>query len=256
MKFGPSSIALILALTILTTLPSSYLGMNRAAATNQSLSPTTWLPFGPQSDQLILQYYSDYHTMFNAFTTGGPNGIDITDWPMFPADIATLCNGAINPDYFCGSAQDQLGIFDLQINHHKPLLGAAQLAPRTTSAVSVSLTVGPAGCSAGFGSVTVQLQNQEVANAGITDPNNSMTLTQVLSGGVLGTSTTVAGPGPSYAFPCVIAGNYLLSNSAYANCPSSGLVPCEIALGSGTTNTAVFHSNYNSPSTFNLAQPG
>jgi hypothetical protein len=188
--------------------------------------------------------------MFTAFTTGGPNGIDITDWPMFPSDIPTLCNGAVNPDFFCSSQTDQLGIFDLQINHHKPLLGVAQLAPRTTLAVGVSLTGTAAGCSVGFGALTVTLENQEQGNAVITDPFNSMTMTNLPSGAPM---ATASGPG-TYIFPCILAGSYLLTNSAYANCPANP--PCTISIGSGTANTATFFSNYNSPSTFKLAQPG
>src|SRR6266487_4232761 len=54
------SVEIILALTLLMVLPSAYIRMNSAQAFS------TWLPFGPQSDKLILQYYSDFQTMFNA----------------------------------------------------------------------------------------------------------------------------------------------------------------------------------------------
>jgi hypothetical protein len=85
-----------------------------------------------------------------------------------------------------------------------------------------------------------------------------MTLTQVLSGGVLSGSTTLSGTSGTgvYSFPCVVAGNYLLSNSVYANCASNLITPCEIFLGSATTNTAVFHSNWNSASNKQYTQAG
>src|SRR5439155_8408941 len=57
----------------------------------------------------------------------------------------------------------------------------------------------------------------------------------------------------TYAFPCVVAGNYLLTNNAYANCPTNAA--CTIALGSATSNQVTFNSNWGSKSTqkFTLA---
>src|SRR5467141_3785763 len=136
MRTATSSLVLVLTLALLTVLPSSYIGVNRAHAFNQTVASTNWLPFGPQSDQIIFSYYSDFQSMFTTFTTGGSNGIDITDWPIFPGDISTFC---ANADIFCGSSQDQLGVFDLQINHATSLLGVPQLQSRTTSPVSISV---------------------------------------------------------------------------------------------------------------------
>jgi hypothetical protein len=106
--------------------------------------------------------------------------------------------------------------------------------------------------------VIVQLQNQETLARDQLFAINSMTLTQVLSGGVQSGSITLSGTNGTgvYSFPCVVAGNYLLSNSAYANCASTLITACEIFLGSATTSTAVFHSNWNSASNKQYTQAG
>ncbi|HZY48105.1 MAG TPA: hypothetical protein VFE96_09950, partial [Candidatus Bathyarchaeia archaeon] len=246
-----------LTATLLTILPGSYIGITRVNAFNQDVTiPTTQLPFGPEVDQILFQYYSDFQAMFNAFTSGGSNGLDITDWPMFAADsgintqTGSLCDSSLHPDFYCGSTGTNFGLFQVDINHDRAFLGMNQFQPRTTSVVSVAQTIGPAGCSPGFGSISVQLRNQETNARDQLFAVNNMTLTQVLSGGVLAGATTLSGTSGTglYNFPCVVAGTYLLSNSAYMNCKSN-IVPCEVHLGSASTNTAIFYSNWNSPST-------
>ncbi|HZY47341.1 MAG TPA: hypothetical protein VFE96_06040, partial [Candidatus Bathyarchaeia archaeon] len=228
MQSRTTTLMLMLTLTLLTILPTSYIGLTRVHAFNQDPKiPTTQLPFGPQVDQIVFQYYSDFTTMFNAFTAGGPNGIDITDWPMFASDsginvqAGSFCDPTLHPDWFCGAPDVNFGLFQVDMNHDRAFLGVPQLQPRTTSPVSVTLTAGT-GCSTGFGSVSVQLQNQETGARDQLFAFNNMTLTQVLSGGVLSGSTTLSGTSGTglYSFPCVVAGTYLLSNSDYANCPS------------------------------------
>src|SRR5260370_19858325 len=203
--------------------------------------------------------------MFTAFTAvGSGGGIDITDWPIPPMNsgiqnqVGRLCDSSLCADFCCSSPGVQFGLYQLDINHEKPFLGVNQLQPRTTSPVSVSLSAPSAGCSTGFGSVIVQLQNQETLARDQLFAINSMTLTQVLSGGVHSGSTTLSGTNGTgvYSFPCVVAGNYLLSNSAYANCASTLITACEIFLGSATTSTAVFHSNLNSASSKQYTQAG
>src|SRR5260370_40957113 len=250
-------VVLILIVTLLTVLPSSYTGFNHVQGLHQTNLPLTSLPFGPQVDQIVFEYYSDFSTMFNAFTKGGSNGIDITDWPMFASDSGitaprgTFCDPSVHPDFYCSSTGVNFGLFQLDINHDRPFLGVTQLTPRTTSPVHAVITPGPASCSTGFCSVNVQLHNQETNVVDQLFAVNNMTLTQVLSGGVLSGSTTLSGTGGTgrYSFPCVVAGTYLLSNSAYANCANTNLAPCEIVLGSGTTFTAYLFSNWNSPRT-------
>jgi hypothetical protein len=199
--------------------------------------------------------------MFTTFTTGGPNGIDVTDWPMFPNQQGALCNAAANPDYFCGSQQANFGLDQVDVNHHRSFLGVAQMQSRVTAAVSASISSSPVGCSTGFGSVTVSLKNQETGVVDQEQKVNNMTLIQVLSGGVLGSTTVVSGltgfnagtPGV-YAFPCVVAGNYLLSNNAYANCPTNAA--CTVLIGSATANQVTFNSNWGSPSTVQYTLAG
>src|SRR5260370_19305384 len=253
----------MLILTLLTVLPSSYIGLIRAHAFNQDPTiPTNNLPFGPEADQIIFQYYSDFTTMFNAFTTGGSNGIDITDWPLFASDSGitsqpgSFCDSTLHPDFYFGAPNVNFGLYQVYMNHGKSFLGLNQLQARVPPSISVSLTAGPAGCSTGFGSVSVQLQKQE---SGVVDQLfavNNMTLTQVLTGGVLSGSTTISGTSGTghYSFPCVVSGTYLLSNSAYSNCGSTTLANCEVFLGTGTTNNAVFHSGCNSRSTQTYTQ--
>jgi ABC-type transport system substrate-binding protein len=104
-------VTMTLVLTLLAVLPSSYIGLSRVHAFNQDVSIfTTSLPFGPESDQIIFQYYGDISTMFNAFTAGGSGGgIDITDWPIPPMNsgiqnpFGSLCDASVYPDFYCSS---------------------------------------------------------------------------------------------------------------------------------------------------------
>ncbi len=86
-------------------------------AVNQS-GPTLWQPFGPYASRVVITVYSDFAAMFTAFENGE---VDLTDWQVeIPTTQATY--GA-NPDFFLTSALDELGIFELDINHHAPFLG-------------------------------------------------------------------------------------------------------------------------------------
>src|SRR5207249_5295103 len=113
-----------------------------------------------------------------------------------------------------------------------------------------SYTPPTSGCSPGFASLTVTLENQEPGNSFVVDSFNSMSMTQIFSGGGLGSSTTISSMGQMgrYTFPCLIAGTYVFSNSEYASCPANSPTSCEITLGSATTNSATFFTNWNSPS--------
>src|SRR5436309_53236 len=225
------TLALILSLSLLTVLPGSYIGLNRAHATNQN-GPTSWLPFGPSTNGVLFQYDSDYRSMFNTFQTGGAGGIDLADWPMFAADIMPLC---IKADFFCSSPTIQNGLFELDVNHADPFLGVAQLGPRTVMAPSVAITPPVFGCSTGFASLTVTLENQETGNSQVVDPVNSMTMIFVSGGIIAGPSTTVSINGGVYAFLCMLAGTYFLSNSEYANCPLTSPTSCEVTIGSANS---------------------
>src|SRR5260370_1015355 len=130
MRFRSVRSALILFL-FQNTSPLLFNGsIPLAHAINQS-GTTPWSPFGPSSSSLIFTVYSDFSTMFTNFQSGQ---IDITDWPMFPSDVSSLC---ANPDFFCGSQQSEFGMFQLDINHHASLLGVAQQQVRTTTAPGI-----------------------------------------------------------------------------------------------------------------------
>ena len=258
-------LAVVLTLGLSMMLPSSFSGISLVHAFNQDPNtPTTFLPFGPEVDQVVFQYYSDFSTMFNAFATGGSGGLDITDWPLFASDSGiniqpgSLCDPSLHPDFYCSAPSTNFGLFQLDINHDRAFLGVNQLQPRTTLSVHVTQGSSTSACSVGLGSITVQLHNQETSAIDALFDVNNMTLTQVLSGGLLGGTTTVGGTGKHglYSFPCVVAGKYLLSNSAYANCPSGATTSCEINIASASTSSADFFSNWNSASTQMYTQAG
>src|SRR2546427_5559213 len=97
-------VALFLCLSLVATLPSTYLpsmhALNQASAT--SWSP--WSPFGPQESTLIYYAQSDPSTMFNAFQSGQ---LDITDWPIPPSNLPI----STNPDFYVTSPTSSLGIY-------------------------------------------------------------------------------------------------------------------------------------------------
>ncbi len=236
---------------------------SRVQGFNQT-QPATNLPFGPQTDNIVYQYYSDFSTMFSAFSTGGASGLDLTDWPLFASDsgivnpTGSFCDSSLHPDWYCGTTDVNFGLFQVDVNHDRAFLGVNQLQARPATTVHVTTGATSTACSTGQGSVTAQLANQETNLVdGLFDVNN-MTLTQVLSGGVLGGSTTIGGTGHHglYSFPCVVAGTYLLSNSAYSNCGSASLASCEVTISSNTNTLATFLSSWKSSSTQQYTQAG
>jgi ABC-type transport system substrate-binding protein len=158
MRFIQTAVLLILALT-----GASLYGSNTiqpAHAFTQS-GPSRWSAYGPQMNNLIISVYSDFTTMFNAFVSGQ---IDITDWPIQPANLGTggFCDNNANPDYFCTSQTSDYGIFQLDINHHPSFMGKSLTQTRTTSPPNIaSSTVDPTPvCTTGHGQLNVVLQNQ------------------------------------------------------------------------------------------------
>src|SRR5713101_6507099 len=95
-------LVLMLSLTMLMALPGTYTNVR---AVDQS-GPTPWSPFGPQTPQLIIHFYSDFGAMFSAFAGGQ---IDITDWPIeTSSDFTAFCG---NADMFCTSRAGGLSAF-------------------------------------------------------------------------------------------------------------------------------------------------
>jgi len=186
--------------------------------------------------------------MFNAFLNGQ---VDITDWPLANADITSMCADANN---FCTSPTSELAIFQLDINHHLPFLGISLQMNRSAPPPSFVLpaTTGP-GCTAGFGQLTVHLQNQEQGNTIVLDSLNKLTISNQPSGAPSSIVGDAGGSNPTgtYVFPCILAGTYAISSSVYgSSSPCSNQTPtiC-ISIASGQSITASLRVDWNSPST-------
>src|SRR6266536_3829248 len=237
------TIALILAISVLTALPGAYI--RSAHAVNQAVIPTTFSPFGPATDTLILQYYSDFGTMFNSFQAGE---IDVTDWPAFPANV--LCSTTNDPncyttyaDFFLSSpnvggvAQTEYGMFQLDMNHHAPVLGKSQIVSRAAVSSVLGAASSSPGCSAGFASLSVQLFNSETGLI-VKDNLNNMTITGPETFTTMDSGAKATGTANGiYLFPCTstafLQGSYIVSNSIFASCTPQNLAPCTIALTGG-----------------------
>ncbi len=224
-----------MALPSVVTLP-------RAHGLVQS-SPTRWSPFGPQEQNMIITVYGDYGSMFNAFTAGQ---VDITDWPVQPANLGTgssaaFCDSSFNPDYFCTTPTSENSIFDLQINSYASVMGIPLVTSRNT--VPSSATAGPitAACSTGFGSLSISLENQETGNSIIKDQYNTVTAANQPSGSPSVTVSDSGGPTPDgiYNIPCILAGSYKLSASIYSGSSA-------ITISSGVNTQVVYKVNWNS----------
>src|SRR5713101_6548443 len=98
MKILP--VTLLLCLTAMMVLPST---LPRAHAV-LSNGNNYWRAFGPSADNLLYKVYNDFTAMFTDFTAGG---IDSTDWPVQPGDLASFIG---NPDFFVTKAQGEFGI--------------------------------------------------------------------------------------------------------------------------------------------------
>src|SRR5260370_5863783 len=249
MRFRSVRSALILFL-FLNTSPLLFNGsIPLAHAINQS-GTTPWSPFGPSSSSLIFTVYSDFSTMFTNFQSGQ---IDITDWPMFPSDVSSLC---ANPDFFCGSQQSEFGMFQLDINHHASLLCVAEQQVRTTTTPGIisSTTTATAVCASGFGRLNVLLINKEQSNTPVKDQYNTVSAAGPQSYTVLDSDNGGANePDGNYTLPststCMLAGTYTISTSVYSSTAS-------VFVGNQQIVTLTLAVNYNSPSTITTTSKG
>jgi len=219
---------------------------------------TTFSPFGPATNTLIMQFYSDFGTMFNSFQAGG---VDITDWPAFPANI--LCSTTndpncypTHPDFFLTNPTSEFGIFQLDINNHAGLFGISQQAPRTTSPPGIisSSTVSTTSCATGFGRLNVILVNKEEGNTIIKDSLNTVTAAGPQTFTVYDSGNGGANePNGNYTLPgppaCMLTGTYAISTLAYGGTAT-------VTVGSSQIVTVTFGVNYNSPSTVRPTQAG
>jgi hypothetical protein len=214
--------------------------------------PTTWSPFGPRTGTAILTIHGDSIATFNDFVTGrvpgAGGGLDITDWPVSPTNEASF---ATNPDYFLAQVNDELGIYQLEINHNTPFLGVYLQQSRTYPTPFAIVKGATPGCSSGTGQLIVTLRNLEEGGALIVDGANTITANPV---GSSGTPVTVhdADNGPLdgiYTLPsptgCMTATSYNLSTSVY-----SGTVGVSVV--GGQVTSIDLGVKYNSPS---IAKP-
>ena len=103
------TIVLVLSLSILQVLP-----VTRVYASH----PTDlWRPYGPYMDNVLVTVYSDEIAEFNDFASGN---LDLTDWPVFPADEPVFGS---NPAYHLTSPIGELGMFDIQFNQANSFWG-------------------------------------------------------------------------------------------------------------------------------------
>ena len=192
--------------------------------------------------------------MFNAFQNGA---LDLPDAPITPG-LQSLC---LNRDLFCSNPTSELGIFQLDINHHLPFLGISPQSNRTAPPPSFVLPVSTgSGCSTGFGQLTVHLQNQEQGNSAILDSFNKLTISNQPSGTPSATVGDSGGSTPTgtYTFPCILSGSYRISSSIYdanSSCATAAPTVC-ITIGSDQSITATLLVDWNSPSTKQPSQSG
>jgi hypothetical protein len=239
-------LVLMLSLAMLMTLPGTYTNVR---AVNQS-GPTRWSAFGPQEQNLLITVYSDFSAMFTAFVNGQ---VDITDWPVQPANLgsgsaAAYCDNSFHPDFFCTTPTSEFGIFDLQINSHPAAANIALHTPRAPGPATIIAGASTAACSTGFGSLTITLQNQETGNSVIQDQYNALTAANQPSGAPSSTVSDQGGSTPTgvYQVPCILAGTYKVTSSIYGGSGTQ-------AITSGQNTAVTFRVNWNSPSQFYLS---
>jgi len=243
-------IALVLILTLTTASIYGFDTLPSAHALTQS-GPSRWAAYGPNSSNLIITVYTDFATMFNAFKLGQ---LDITDWPIQPANLGTggFCDSSASPDFFCTSQTSDFGIFQLDINHHATFMGKNPILTRTTSPANIaSSTIGPTSvCTVGHGQLNVVLENQETGNAPILDPLNQVKAVQA-SGSPSSSVFDSGGSNPTgvYKIPCILAGTYTVSTTIYAGSATT-------TIGSTENDTIVFLVNWNSVSNVAPSQTG
>jgi len=238
----------MISLSVLMFLPSE-ISVPAVFGAQQS-GNTRWSPFGPQEQQMIISVYGDFQAMFNAFSLGQ---VDITDWPILPANLGSgsssaYCDSAFNPSYFCTTPTGELGIFDLQVNSGTAFMGIPLTTSRTTSPASITAVSTTAACDSAHDSFSITLQNQEVANAVVKDAFNTLTVANQPSGSPSTTVSDSGGATPNgvYNTPCLIAGTYKITSSIYGGSAT-------ISTTGGLNHAIVFHVNWNSISSVNNA---
>jgi len=242
--------------------PAAYLPSVHAASAVFQTQESTWSPFGPRTEKLLITGYSDFNAMFSAFNSGQ---LDMTDWPLDPSHLAQFNT---NPDVYITSKEAEFGIFQLDINHHHPLFGVSQHTPRVMVAATFTTSTGTAACSVGFGTVTVQLINRENGTSLVKNKFNKVSIQEFPLGAPSFSTTDSSGSG-TYTFACVNAesplssAGYTITSTEYntttntvTTIGAASTHLAAIALGSQQTVNVVLTVNYLSPSTQSETQLG
>src|SRR3989442_603078 len=220
---------------------------------------TSWSPFGPATPNLIIHDYSDFNTMFTAFSNGQ---IDITDWPIRAPDLNSFCS---NVDIWCSSPDPEFGIFQADINNHAPFLGKTMEVARPSLVGSLTNVVSrsSSACSNGNGQLTLNVVNIENNTQTFKDSLNTITIGNQPSGTPSTAVTDQGGLNPTgiYKFPCILSGVYELSGTMITgNAKSGAHLGCGVSAGctvvipagcsrNGGTVSATWNVVWKSPST-------
>jgi hypothetical protein len=237
-------------------IPSPIIRVN---AVPQS-GPTQWQAFGPWVDNVLINVYSDFDTMFTAFKAGS---VDVTDWPVQTGDQGTFCPSpatAAAADYFCTNSESEFGMYAFEINHHASFMGVAQQQVRTKPVAGIVGTPssGASSCAVGQGQFVINLVNKEVTVAGVAQAIKD-TLNIVTAAGPQTATATDSSTNPTgtYNLPvsgCITQGTYTISGSSYGGSVAINLCPNQVCAPNspGTTVTATIGLTWNSESN---AQP-
>jgi len=258
----PIVTTILLALTILMIIPTGFIPKTHASSANFQTTETNWSPFGPRMEQVLITSYSDFNAMFSAFQSGS---LDVTDWPLDPAHLATFNT---NPDVYITAKQPEFGIFQLDMNHHHTLFGVAQQVPRTKIAATFTTSTAANTCGVGFGTVNVQLINRENSSSIVKDSFNTVTLQEFPLGSPVNQANDASASG-TYTFTCIPAetpltsAGYTIASTEYNTTTSTKTTVgatstflAAIAVGSQQTVNVVLTVQYLSPSTVSETQAG
>lgn len=107
---------------ILFTVPA--LPVVPSASAVELPSHTLWRPYGPYVKQVLITVFTNEISELAAFQSGQ---LDWYDWVIPRAQIPGLI---ANPDALVSPPARGVGRFQIDINHHFPMLGIAQQQPR------------------------------------------------------------------------------------------------------------------------------
>ncbi|TMI30667.1 hypothetical protein E6H29_07960 [Candidatus Bathyarchaeota archaeon] len=227
----------MLSLTFLMALPSPTITSVKAVP---QAGQTAWSPFGPNSDRMLIKFYSDFSAMFTAFTNGE---IDITDWPVPPTQLSSFSS---NPDFFLTTSEGEFGIRHININQNGNFLGIAQQVARVFGPAGIKNQVLSATtCGTGFAQLTVNLHNQELSGKPLILDNLTSVIASSTSGTFSSSDTNLVSPTGQFK---INGGACIPQNAAYTLSTNVYGGTATIPITSQNTFTVDFNVNWNSQS--------